>query len=183
MINNTVRIKVNNAISKFFKRDQYLLINDLNERTIAHKLASYLQEEFIDLNVDCEYNKNIDEDNGSKNIYVLKVEAERLRKSVKKEVIIDEILHTVISIYPDIVIHKRGENNSNLLVIEIKKSTNTTDRDYDIKKLQCYTENSSYNKLQYKLGLFIEFESHVPKPKKPELIWFKDGERIIQEEV
>ncbi|MGC5328192.1 hypothetical protein [Brevibacillus sp. SYSU BS000544] len=181
MINNTIFNRVNNAISKLFERDQYLLVNNLNERTIAHKFAVYLQEEFFDLNVDCEYNKNVDEDDGSKNIYVVKVEAERLRKSINKEIVIDEIIHSVISIYPDIVIHNRGENNSNLLIIEIKKSTNLIDRYYDFKKLQCYTDNTPHNKLKYQYGLFIEFETNVPKPRKPELIWFKDGEIVSQE--
>jgi hypothetical protein len=56
-----VKQKVDKAISKLFELDQYLLIHDLNERTIAHKLAVYLQEEFNKYDVDCEYNRNADE--------------------------------------------------------------------------------------------------------------------------
>src|SRR5690606_14754897 len=108
------------AISKLFMLDHYLLINDLNERTIAHKFAVYLQEQFPDYHIDCEYNKNIDEDNGSKNI--------RLLKSIPIQ---SEEEWSTVSIYPDIVVHKRGENCNNLLAIEIKKSTNKKNREYD----------------------------------------------------
>jgi len=178
MENNIIN-KVKNAISKLYRRDEYLLINDLNERTIAHKLASYLQEEFFDLDVDCEYNKNVDEDNGSKNIYVVKVEAEELRKKINRIIHKGEIEYSVFSIYPDIVVHKRGENKKNLLIIEIKKSTNLSDWEFDYKKLQCYTQKSGGNTLHYQYGLFIEFETGVKKLKVPELIWFINGERVF----
>ncbi|WP_256759506.1 hypothetical protein [Cohnella sp. WQ 127256] len=175
---NNIKLKVDKAISKLLELDQYLLSHDLNERTVAHKLAVYLQEEFNEYNVDCEYNKNVDEDNGSKNIYILKVECEELRKQIKNEVLINEVEYSVYSIYPDIVVHRRGENESNLLIIEIKKSTNMTDRKFDYKKLQCYTDMSSHNKLQYSLGLFIEFNTGAQEARVPELIWFKDGDRL-----
>lgn len=49
--------KVNNAIEKLYFKDNFLLKNDVSERAIAHKFATYLQEEFPHLNVDCEYIK------------------------------------------------------------------------------------------------------------------------------
>ncbi|MGI8316876.1 hypothetical protein [Halobacillus mangrovi] len=177
-MNDLILNKINKAISKFYSRDEYLLINNLNERTIAHKFASYLQVEFDNYDVDCEYNKNVDEDNGAKNIYIVKNEAEELKRKIKQETEFDDIEYTVISIYPDIVIHKRGGNDNNLLIIEIKKSSNNLDFSYDHKKLQCYTENSTPNSLKYKFGLFIEFETGVLKPKLPSFIWYKDGKRL-----
>jgi hypothetical protein len=41
--------------------DSYLLDHDLNERTICHKLAEYYQSIFRGWDVDCEFNKNLDE--------------------------------------------------------------------------------------------------------------------------
>lgn len=179
--------KVENAICKLFKRDRYLLQNNLNERTIAHKFAMYLQEEFIDYDVDCEYNKNVDEKNGAKNIYILEEELDELRSSIKyvaskrhEETKKLKQEFAVISIYPDILVHKRGNNERNLLIIEIKKSTNLTDREFDFKKLQCYTEKSEHNKLHYKYGLFIEFITGQKEPGISDMIWYSNGCRIIQ---
>lgn len=47
--------------------DNYLLSNDVNERSITHKLAEHFTVFFQSWNVDCEYNKNL---NGPKNIHI-----------------------------------------------------------------------------------------------------------------
>ncbi|QGQ95820.1 hypothetical protein EHS13_13510 [Paenibacillus psychroresistens] len=166
-----IKIKVTAAIKKLFDNDLYFLINDLNERTITHKLGTYLQEGFSGFDVDCEYNKNVDEENGLKNIHMLINEAEKLNK--RSKIVLNGELY-VFSTYPDIIVHKRGGNENNLLIIEVKKTTNPTSRDFDQKKLKCYTDqlNSS---LKYKYGLFIEFETKVEIPKLPTLIWYENG--------
>jgi len=48
--------KVSNAILRFLEKDGLLLEIDANERSISHRLAGYLQEEFLGWDVDCEYN-------------------------------------------------------------------------------------------------------------------------------
>jgi hypothetical protein len=53
----TVEAKVSSAIDKLMANDRLLLQYDANERSISHKLAEYLQLEFTDWNVDCEYNR------------------------------------------------------------------------------------------------------------------------------
>ncbi|CAH1202977.1 MULTISPECIES: hypothetical protein [unclassified Paenibacillus] len=170
---------INIAISELCEKDRHLLSHDLNERTIAHKLALYLQEEFQEYNVDCEYNRNIDEMNKQKRIYVLESECEKLKKDFTKDIVYGDTEYMGLSIFPDIVIHRRGENTNNYLVIEIKKSTNKLDRSFDFKKLECYTDKERYNNLEYDWGLFIEFETGMENFKKPELIWFKEGKRIL----
>lgn len=50
---------IEKAITELIKSDEYLLKNNLNERTITHKLAEILQELLPEYNVDCEYNKNL----------------------------------------------------------------------------------------------------------------------------
>ena len=84
--------KVNSCLQILRERDKYLLDNNLNERTITHKLATYLQEEFPDLNVDCEYNRleNI--------VKTLRLPRDRVNWD-------DTEAKTV---FPDIIIHKRG---------------------------------------------------------------------------
>ncbi|CAJ1315045.1 hypothetical protein [Paenibacillus nuruki] len=178
IIEKTIQLKINNAIFKLFEYDCYLLMNDLNERTIAHKLAEYLQEEYPEFNVDCEYNKNIEESNGLKNILLLKEECEELNRNFRNTTKIDGFKYSIVSIYPDIIVHKRGRNDKNLLIIEMKKTTNLTSRRFDEKKLKIYTDNSRPNKLQYSHGLFINFETGVKEPRFPELIWYRNGESL-----
>lgn len=60
-----IRDRVEEALKILLKNDAYLLEHDVNERSITHKLAEYLQQElrkyseFNDYQVDCEYNKDL----------------------------------------------------------------------------------------------------------------------------
>ncbi len=166
------------AIDILYERDVYLLIHNLNERTIAHRLGLYLQTEFKEMDVDCEYNKNIDEERDSKNIRIDKVTAMKNEIISKKKEYADDSELTVLTVYPDIVIHKRGGNQSNLLIIEIKKSTSQVDRSFDYLKLECYTTIAHNNMLNYTHGLFIEFPTKTLNPHKPQLVWFANGKLI-----
>ena len=47
-------------------------------------------------------------------------------------------------IYPDVIVHKRGHDEANLLAIEVKKSTNGTPRECDWAKLQGLQEDYGY---------------------------------------
>lgn len=53
------------ALGVLQKNDSFLLENEVNERTIAHKFAEYLQKQFPDWNVDCEYNRMGDKSQGT----------------------------------------------------------------------------------------------------------------------
>lgn len=172
-----VKQKVSEAITKIFERDLYLLTHDLNERTIAHKYAIYLQEQFSEYDVDCEYNKNVDDDRNKKLIYIVEKEyreINRIKRAFSADIIEDDIEYMALSIFPDIIVHKRGENLKNHLIVEIKKSTNTNlqEKAFDLKKLECYTDKLRHNKLAYEFGVFIEFETGVQDPAKPRLTWF-----------
>lgn len=172
---NNVQTNLSTAITRLMDKDFYLLKHDVNERSITHKLAEHLQSVFGDsLNVDCEYNRHIKGSIDPKKIYILEVEKER---------IVDRS-YSEASVFPDIIVHKRGENIHNTLVIEVKKSTSTVDRNYDFKKLECYTEsNSGINKLQYKYGVFILFYTREDCGNEPEIIWFKDGKKYFSGEM
>ena len=131
----------------------------MNERSIAHKLPEYLQLLFLDFNVVCEYNDNVDKPNGRKRISILKTDLEQkgLLRVKEAEDIEEELADR--QVFSDIIIHKRGTNENNLCIIEIKKSTNKVSFDYDELKLKSYTTDDYGNDLKYKIGLFIEFES------------------------
>jgi hypothetical protein len=158
---------------------------------MAHKLAEHLQERFKGMHVDCEYNKNLEEE---KEIpldieHFLKFKggtkrAEELKKlfNLKDdgEIVIGDDLGPpeVIKVYPDIIIHKRGEKYPwNLAILEIKKSKNKSalQREFDEYKLKKYTKAGG---LQYKVGAFIEFETeHTDTGPLYYGDWYKEGEK------
>lgn len=95
-------LKIKQAITRFYKEDKELLNYNTKdpmicERTISFRIGMYLQEIFEDYNVDCEYNRHIDD--------IKELEENR--------------------IYPDIIVHKRKIDENNLVWIEIKKCSSS----------------------------------------------------------
>lgn len=173
-----IKNKIKSALEEVLKNDAYLLKININERTIAHKLATYLQCEFPDYDVDCEYNRNVLQDDYKK--YILGLE-EKLRvlgllKKEKDKTIDEEIIKHLV--YPDIIIHTRDDATRNLCIIEIKKSTSTVPYEYDESKLECYTSNDLGNNLNYQLGVFIKFKADVETPTYT-LKCYQNGTKII----
>lgn len=151
--------KVVQALNKLYERDEYLIRNNINEngenhvseRAIVFRFGIYLEEvlrcdsEFAKYNLDNEYNRNIDE----------------VKQLPKHE----------NGVYPDLILHKRGNNDDNMLVIEIKTWWNPDIR-ADIEKLQAFTDSTG--KYKYRFGLSITIDKY-----KPKLIWFENGVEII----
>lgn len=86
---------IERAVHMLIKKDIYLLEHDLHERTITHYLAIYLAEQFPEWNVDFEYNRDCNKDEGLKNVV----------KTIEKLVADNYEDHAV---YADIVVHHRG---------------------------------------------------------------------------
>lgn len=125
------------AMEQFIERDKYLLEFDVNERTVSHRLAIYVEAGSPDgWNVDCEYNRNLSKVKG------LHPPPDPIAWGDTK----------AKTVYPDIIVHKRGKPD-NLLVIEMKKFSSGEAADFDRDKLRAYT-NLGYN---YTLGAFIPF--------------------------
>ncbi|WP_143316493.1 hypothetical protein [Clostridium sp. HBUAS56017] len=176
-----IKRRLDIAIQILRVRDSYLLKNDVSERAITHKLAEHLQYVIGNsLDVDCEYNKNIDDSEVfSKKIYVLESEIKEMYSNRNRDhssVNIQGESYFELSVFPDIIVHKRGKKQNNILAIEVKKSTSRIDRNYDYEKLKCYTESASeVNNLGYKYGAFVRFNTGSPNYEAPEVVWFKDG--------
>ena len=131
-----------NVLNKILKNDSFLLVNDVNERTISHKIAEYLNQEVSDeWDVDCEYNRNFDE---------IKVVHFEVPNPSSKDT-------QAKTVYPDIIVHKRN-TGENLIVLEIKKSSNNDDGNYDRKKLEAYKRN-----LDYEYAYFISLITNTEK--------------------
>ncbi len=115
-----VHRRVSQALETLHAKDQYLLDQDVHERTIAHRFAIYLENEFPGWHVDCEYNRM---GGDPKRI------AARLKACAQKHHPSDQPCDCDscqadpdILVYPDIIVHRRGSCDQNLLVIELKKS-------------------------------------------------------------
>jgi hypothetical protein len=135
------------AYSRLIRNDRYLLEVGANERSITHKLAEYLQDEFPKWDVDCEYNRD-----GKDNL------PKRLMNTIKSVQTNDTNGGTV---FPDIVVRRRG-TNKNLLVIEAKKKGAATDN-ADQDKLQAYKTEYGY-KFAFAITLPVKTESLLADP-------------------
>jgi hypothetical protein len=135
------------AIQKLTDRDRELLKRDVNERSITHSLAMYLQEQFSEMAVDCEYNR--DHDNVKKLL------------SYPRTVRADDT--DAKTVFPDIIVHKGGTNAANLLVIEAKKVANPRrkDKDSDREKLNAFKGDTH---LKYEHAVFLEFRTRDDDP-------------------
>jgi hypothetical protein len=140
------------------------------------------------LKVDCEYNRHEDKEkrlgDDKKMLELLqqKYNAEQLEKKLDDT--------NAITVYPDIILHKRGIDEYDELVIEIKKASNTDkwQRQFDLEKLKAFTKQSYENphtSYHYKYGLFLD----IPTDKvandltqwltdcQKRWLWFENGER------
>jgi len=138
----------------------YLLEIDANERTISYRLAFHLSKCFRNYIVDCEYNRNIDAED-------LKKRLDIVGDCIGYE---DNIGSTI---YPDIIVHKRGNNLNNLLVIEVKKHTNSCLKgiERDRCKLKYFTADSGLN---YKLGMQLIMGRTDPE----RIILYQNGHEV-----
>jgi hypothetical protein len=91
---------------------------DVNERSLTHRLAVHLErslaERGSDLSVDCEYNRS----GGSPK------RLQHLIESFAKTATPEELVRDTKgrTVFPDIVVHKRGTDGPNVIVIEAKRT-------------------------------------------------------------
>jgi hypothetical protein len=147
-----VKEKATRSVRLVCARDSFLLEHAAHERSITHKLAEYLQLEFPDYNVDCEYNRH-------------GLAAKLLPRECSG--------HAQEFVFPDIVVHVRGNDGSNLLVIEAKPAKRTRVPQCDAAKLVEFTKPDG--KYHYQLGLFIGFD----KLREPQFVWYQGGQITV----
>ena len=129
---------INDSLKKLIEIDSHLFNVKSSELSFNFRLAYYIQthEDFCnDFVVDCEFNR-VGNDYSKKEFY-------RNGKPRKH--------------FPDIIIHIRGKQDSNLLAIETKKNQISQN---DIDKVEKYI--SVY---EYKLGLVLNYNIISKKPK------------------
>ena len=141
------RALLEDALRRIVCDDRHLLENDLSERCIAARLAMYLQQVFPEHSVDVEYNRdgadpkmlNIPE--GCANYHDRRGRA---------------------FVVPDVIVHRRGRNGPNLLVLELKKTSNPDGAGCDRMRVRAFRAQ-----LGYSFGALIECETR--RGREPEI--------------
>lgn len=176
MSKETLKENIQKALLELHHHDNHLLKNDGSERSIAHCLAVHLQKLFTAYHVDCEYNVNIEASNNRKEIDLLSEELQQFRRSEsnRNSYNIEDERYYSVSVYPDIIVHKRGRNDNNLVVFELKKSTSTVGDAYDKLKLKKYTQDFPTS-LKYKFGVFINIHTGLCHGYKFDVYIFENG--------
>lgn len=153
--------KLIKACQKLLTRDSALLQKDVNERSISHRLALYLQKEFPKWDVDCEYNRD---EGVPKRIFQV---GDNDIQGNGEPFIQDTKARTV---FPDIIVHHRGKSGTpnNLLIIEIKKTTSNVPDNFDLEKLNSYKTNGH---LSYQHAVFMKLCTGQDKPDLERLVF------------
>jgi hypothetical protein len=127
--------KVVTALQQFYADETWLLEHDLGERTLTHRLAVHLEEQFPGWQVDCDYDRL----------------GERTLR-LPRGTIVSTDDHLAKSIYPDIVVHQR-EIPNNLLAIEVRKASNHQPPEHDRHKLRALTDPHLW--FAYWVGVYL----------------------------
>jgi hypothetical protein len=149
--------RVDDALGELWAREAPLLAERVNERSITHHLAFYLQRYFTCWNVDVEYNRNMGD-------------IKRLCLQPPHTTADDT---NAVTVYPDIIIHRRG-TEENLMVVEVKKA-GCGDHAFDHRKLEAFTRPAP-NGLGYRWGVHVVLPTDLSE--RPSKTWFENGTRI-----
>lgn len=144
--------RLNLALRTLYEQDKELLDRhfNINERSVTHRLALHLTPVFPEWDIDCEYNRMV-EKNGTftENDYWTKT----LELSPPHGVTAED--DEAITVYPDIIIHKR-KTKANLAIIEVKMKWKNAKKEFDLEKLQAY-----HDQLHYQFAIYIELGENL----------------------
>ena len=173
---------VRQSLSDLYEHDLILLKHDVCERAITHRLAIYVERRISELDdietcrldVDCEYNRNVVGRLGAPKSLIIEAEDEH-EKANKFGCQSEEVLE--VSSYPDIIVHRRGDNDHNLLVIEVKKKSSRIADTHDIKKIKAFTKKDELNEYGYSYGVFVKLDTRSPVSNQPVCDWYIEGQQ------
>lgn len=166
--------QVRRAVTLFILNDLGLLTSSAHEQAISHRIGVYLEGIYASqkLNIDCEYNKHLGK---PKEIDLDDIDPAMFGacKCASCKKILAGNFHTISekSFRPDIVVHSRGNNERNLIAIEVKKHKECP---FDEAKLRALTKpRDARGEYGYELGVFIWFTKNEPQYK-----WFVAGAQV-----
>ncbi|MBU2612433.1 MAG: hypothetical protein KKB62_01800 [Nanoarchaeota archaeon] len=137
-----IKKKIGAALKKVYEEKPSLIEKyDICERSLMHRFAFYLQQEFKDYWVDCEFNKQV---------YEGKVSSKIINNRKR---------------FVDIIVTKRGTGFGDFLCFELKKNgAKRKDIEEDRKKLKELT-SCLPRSFQYEYGFLIFFNKHFENIK------------------
>ena len=136
-------------------RDRELLVGNLSERCIAARLAMYLQHAFADFEVDVEYNRDGHHPK---------------RLGISEDCANSRDADGNALVVPDIIVHRRGPKGPNVLVIELKKTTNPIGTGCDQERLLAFRRT-----FKYQFGALVECETRAgSEPAMTLLEWIDE---------
>jgi len=135
--------RILDSLGQLYANDHHLLDVGVNEKTVTFRLGHYLIGLYPNQDVDCEYNRN------GQTAKFLDPNDEHGK-------------------YPDIIIHKRGSNADNMIVIEAKKEGNNIGDD-DMKLRGFTSPNYEY---RYDFGIHITFND----PPAIDFLVYREGD-------
>jgi hypothetical protein len=142
---STLKQRIETALAMVVDRDFELLEDGPSERSVAHRLAVYLEHEFPGWHVDCEFNRQGEEGKrGTKRVSASPLLPESWKGTGKADV------------SPDIVVHRR-RRQQNLLAMEVKSVT-SDGLDRDREKLRKYLTDPH---LKYAFAVLVTFRNGV----------------------
>lgn len=172
--------KIKSAATSFISNDSDLLYLNVHEQSVSHRIAVHLESLFLEpkLNVDCEYNKHLDDGKTVDLTEFLDIKNYKsCGCSTCRDIVKNRDVYRIDEkeFRPDILVHHRGHDDQNEVAIEIKKDHVCP---FDVAKIKALTlsrqKGGSYG---YKLGVFIYFNDN-----KPCYIWFKNGSESVEME-
>jgi len=153
--NQTAEMKgaIASALERLYSQDFSLIERKAHERSIAFRFGLYFSEIILltsfgnndELTIDFDYNRNGE---GVKDM---------------------EGFSLSHGVYPDIILHRRGYNNKNVVAFEFKGYWTAEARDEE--KLIGFT-HPTRNNYQYGLGVFIRLGRTL---EECELVYYKNG--------
>jgi hypothetical protein len=158
------------SLDHFINADLNMLQYDSSERAISHKLAEHMSTHFAPWDVDCEYNR-IGKDKKRKLMHCSKaifIEAKKRGVVPDHFASLEELQKSkqATAVFPDIIVHRRGNPDANLLVVEIKKASNPdVSLGWDQWKVQFLKCN-----LGYSAGVFVIFDTGIDSDCRQDLI-------------
>lgn len=173
--------KTEKCIRLVLENEGPIITNTINERSICHKFAEYLQKQegFSEYYVDVEYNRDYSRGpDQPKYLKIIRIEFEDKEKEISENEA--ELFYKEVTTYPDIIIHKRLTNDDNLLVIEVKKDNNKSDWSIDLKKLEGFTTVVNEGGYGYTLGSHVTF---LINKKQAIIQWYREGRKWGKERI
>ncbi len=146
-----VRKRLETALEALVQNDGYMLEIAVAERALVARLSQYLMPLFPDYAIDTDYDRH-------------GMETKRAEIPSECATKIDEAGKAII--IPDLIVHRRGNDNYNLLVVEAKKSSDRRGSNCDRLRV-----NALKRELGYQFAALITFPVRRVPLEPPVVEW------------